>query len=163
VGTSRISDVDTGVVAAVEPKDGAGLAPGLHLSFHHFGLATSRPADATALLRSLGYAIGPTVHDPLQKVDLILCTSTTMPAVEIVFGDDPDAPIARFLRVSSGLFYHQCFATPDLPASLAGLKRAGHRLACVAPRKPAVLFGGRMVSFYFIPGYGLIELLEGTP
>jgi methylmalonyl-CoA/ethylmalonyl-CoA epimerase len=152
--------VDTGLVAMAAPKGDAGPANSLHLRFHHFGLATSRPDAATALLRSLGYAIGTPVHDPLQHVDLVMCTSAAMPDVEIVYGDDPRSPIAKYLRLSSGLFYHQCFTTGNLAASLASLKGAGHRLACVAPRKPAVLFGGRMVSFYYVPGYGLIELLE---
>ncbi len=148
--------MDTGVIATADRT----LANGLGLTFHHFGLATARPAEALALLRSLGYVAGEPVHDPLQKVDLVMCTSAAMPAVEVVYGSDPAAPIAKYLQIGSGLFYHQCFATDDLTASLAALKSAGHRLACVSPRKPAVLFGGRMVSFYYMPGYGLIELLE---
>jgi methylmalonyl-CoA/ethylmalonyl-CoA epimerase len=149
------------LVATAEPSDRLDPAKALGLSFHHFGLATARPQAAIGLLRTLGYAIGPTVHDPLQKVDLILCSSATMPAVELVFGSEPGSPIAGFLKVGTGLFYHQCFETTDLARSLAGLREAGHRLACVSPPKPAVLFGGRPVSFYYLAGYGLIELLEG--
>jgi hypothetical protein len=34
------------------------------------------------------------------------------------------------------------------------------RLQCVSPPKPAILFGGRHVSFYMIIGIGQIEIIE---
>jgi len=47
----------------------------LDLQFHHFGLAVRRPDEATALVASLGYTIAKTVFDPVQNVNLTLCTT----------------------------------------------------------------------------------------
>ncbi|MDD9899954.1 MAG: VOC family protein [Alphaproteobacteria bacterium] len=132
------------------------------LTFHHLGLAVKKEDDALTMLRLQGYATGEKIFDPLQNVHVRLCTSADMPAVEIVSppesGESPiDALIAQGSRM-----YHICYETPDLGKSLAVLEDAGLRCVPLAERKPAVLFGGRHVSFYNIPGFTIIELLEET-
>jgi hypothetical protein len=55
-----------------------------------------------------------------------------------------------------------CYRTRDLAASIAAMKAAGHRVVQAVAPKPAVLFGGCPVSFYFVKGFGLIEILEDS-
>jgi methylmalonyl-CoA/ethylmalonyl-CoA epimerase len=58
------------------------------------------------------------------------------------------------------VIYHVCYTTDNLGSALAGLEKAGTRVICASPPKPAILFGGRKVSFYNVAGIGLIEILE---
>jgi hypothetical protein len=140
---------------ATEPLSGFGL------TFHHFGLAVPRPAEAETFLAALGYEIGARIFDPEQNVNLALCRHPQMPAVEIICPGNGPGPIDQYVaRHSGGIVYHLCFATADLTASLAAIDVAGLRCVCVSPPRPAVLFGGRRVSFYAVVGVGLIELLE---
>ena len=134
---------------------------GLHLAFHHLGLAVRRPREAMTFLTALGYRMGETVLDPGQNVHLMMCTHETEPAVEIIWPSDTPGPIDNLMeRHPSGIIYHVCYFTDDLAAALAGLQKAGLRAACISPPQPAPLFGGRKVSFYNVIGIGLIEILE---
>ncbi len=130
------------------------------LTFHHFGLATRTPEKAVAFLRGLGYDIGETVHDPLQKVNLIMCPSDSMPPVEVIFPTDEPGPLAAILADRNESLYHVCYRSRDLSASIEALKQAGNRVVQVAARQPATLFAKKYVSFYLVRGFGLIEILE---
>jgi len=132
-----------------------------HLVFHHFGLAVRRPDDAMAFMSTLGYQVGEPVFDPEQNVNLIMCSHETQPSVEIIWPDNTKGPIHGLTdRHPAGVIYHVCYATDDLDAALAGLKKAGLQAVCISPRKRAPLFGGRKVSFYNVLGIGLVEILE---
>ncbi len=131
------------------------------LTFHHFGLATKQPEKAVAFLKSLGYSIGTSVLDELQNVNLLLCRHDAMPAIEIIspVRNGAPCPLDTFLKSSPALVYHLCFDCDDVAASVAAMENDQHQVVCVSEPKPAVLFGGREVSFYRISGFGLIELL----
>lgn len=130
------------------------------LKFHHFGLATRKPEKATLLLKSLGYTIGDTVYDPLQNANLIMCTSTTAPEVEIISPGEGENPLDKILNKFQAGIYHLCYETNDLNAALEAMKQAGIRAMCVSPAKGAILFGGDEVSFYQIMDFGLIEIID---
>lgn len=132
------------------------------LDFHHLGLAVRRPRDATQFLAGLGYEIGEPIFDPAQNINLILCRhSGAMPDVEIVYPGATKSPIDALVELRpDGLVYHMCYVTADLPAALAWMEQNGVRAVCVVPPIPAVLFGGRRVSFYNIVGMGLCEIIE---
>jgi methylmalonyl-CoA/ethylmalonyl-CoA epimerase len=66
-------------------------------------------------------------------------------------------------RHASGIIYHACYATENLAAALEAFEANGVKPICVSPPKPAVLFDGKKVSFYSIPGIGLVEILECDP
>lgn len=133
------------------------------LSFHHHGLAVKKDEKALTMLGLLGYTIGENIYDPLQNVHVRLCTSPAHPAVEIVTpGPDGKSPIDTLISKYDELIYHVCYETDDLEETLTTLEDAGLRCLCISERKPAILFGGRHVSFYKIPGWGIIELLEKT-
>lgn len=130
------------------------------LRFHHLGLAVRQPEPALAFLRTLNYEIGPRVHDELQRVNLMLCTSESMPDVEVVFRASEAGPLDAILKRTDAQLYHVCYEVDDLEAVLLAMREDGHRPHCVVPRTPAILFGGRLVSFYYLGGFGLVELLE---
>jgi len=130
------------------------------LAFHHLGLACEKPARGAAFLQSLGYTIGETQFDPLQDVHLIMCTSPSMPAVEIISPAGPGGPLEAILADGDARLYHMCYETTNRDDELKQLKQAGHRILTVLPAKPAVLFGGLTVSFHMVSGFGLIEILE---
>ena len=130
------------------------------LAFDHLGLATQNPGKAIAFLSGLGYAVAESIYDPLQKVNLVMCTSDQMPAVEVISPADEPGPLSAVLAGRSETFYHMCYRSRDLAASLLAMKESGLRLALVVPPKPAVLFGGKPVSFHMIRGFGMIEIIE---
>jgi catechol 2,3-dioxygenase-like lactoylglutathione lyase family enzyme len=130
------------------------------LSFHHLGLCARDPARAAAFLGAAGYTVGPLVHDPLQGVELALASHPTMPTVEIVAARGVGGPLAAMLHRAAEMLYHVCFETPDRDATLGAFAAAGSRVLEVSPPAPAVLFGGRRVSFHRVGGFGLIELLD---
>lgn len=132
---------------------------GCRMSFHHLGLAVQRPEKALLFLRTVGYRIPESVHDPEQKVNLVYCTHASMPAVEVIYPADSRGPLDNILKGQDELLYHQCYQTDDLEALLTELRRES-RVLKVAPRKAAVLFGGAPVSFYLVAGFGLVEILE---
>ncbi len=132
----------------------------MKFSLHHLGLAARRPESARRFAQTLGYTVGPTVFDPLQNVDLAMCDHPAMPSLEIVTPTREPGPLSSFLRSVSELVYHLCYEVEDIERSAQTLARDVGSLRCVSDAKPAVLFGGRLVAFYLVPGAGLIELLE---
>jgi hypothetical protein len=133
------------------------------LNFHHFGLAVRNPQDAFHYLRSLGYAVSSSVHDPLQKVNLALCSHSEMPGVEVVWpGADP-SPIDAMIKRHSGLVYHLCYTAESPESAVAAIERAGLNIVAASTPKEAALFGGREVSFFFVENVGLIEIIRGNP
>jgi hypothetical protein len=132
------------------------------LTFHHLGLAVRKPDDARRMLRGLGYRLDETVFDAEQNVNAIMCTHDTMPAVEIIYPGVGKGPVDGLVaRHANGIVYHLCYATANLGDTLARISKTKLRLLCVSPPKPAVLFGGRPVSFYAASGMGLLEIIEG--
>lgn len=129
------------------------------LTFHHHGLAVKSPDDAFCFLHTLGYTIGGALFDPLQRVRLALCTHDAMPTVEVVWPGDGPSPIDRILRGGPSI-YHTCYATPDAAAWIESVQQGGVDIVEISPPTPAILFGGRHVSFHFVSGVGVVELLH---
>ena len=133
---------------------------GFGLSFDHFGLATRDAATTLTFLRNLGYRTPEFIYDPLQRVNLVLCEHPAMPAVEVIYAADEQGPLDSILAHQPQSIYHLCFRTADLAATRNALSTAGHRAIVVSRPAPAVLFGGRCVSFYLVRGFGLVEFIE---
>ena len=134
----------------------------LPFKFHHLGLAARRLNPAKCFAQVLGYQIGPEVHDPLQNVNLVMCTHVTMPAMELVIPTDQPGPLNSLLRQSTELVYHLCYEVPGIEAALDLIRDKVSSFRCVAEPKPAILFEHRRVGFYLLPGAGLVELLEAS-
>lgn len=130
------------------------------LAFHHHGLALRSDADALIFLGALGYRAGEQVYDPVQDVRLRLCHHEAMPTVEIVMPGDRPGPLSGILSRHEQLLYHSCYEVADRGQAIATFEDMGLRVIDVLPPTPAILFGGRLVSFHTVMGYGLIELLD---
>jgi methylmalonyl-CoA/ethylmalonyl-CoA epimerase len=136
------------------------MTPLYGLRFHHFGLAVRDPARSRKFLDGLGYSLGSSLHDPLQKVNLTWCTHDQMPAVELVSPADEPGPVDRILQSQPENLYHICYETTDISSAATAIADQGCRILTISEAKPAILFGGRRVAFFQIRGFGLIELLE---
>jgi methylmalonyl-CoA/ethylmalonyl-CoA epimerase len=133
------------------------------LKFHHLGLATKDEKKATNFLRGLGYSINESVYDPLQNVNLILCEHESYPDVEVIFPkniNDINSPLSSIFKFQSELVYHICYTTTDLELSIKNIKKLGLRVILISSKKRAILFNNKLVSFYKIVGFGIIEILE---
>jgi methylmalonyl-CoA/ethylmalonyl-CoA epimerase len=130
------------------------------LKFHHFGLALRREDDALTFLKHSGYEISEKIFDPEQNVHLRMCTHSTQPSIEMVLPGEGDGPLTPILKRYSELIYHLCYECGDVSSYLNKLEHDGVEYTEIAAPKPAILFGGRPVSFYHIRGFGLIEIIE---
>jgi hypothetical protein len=133
------------------------------LRFHHFGLAVPCSDEAFRFLKALGYTLGPAVFDPLQLVNLAMCTHPQMPDVEVVWPSDVPSPIDRVLRRGGPTVYHLCYVAISPEHAIAALEADGFNVATVGEPKPAALFGGQPVSFYNVDNVGLMEIIHGEP
>src|SRR5258706_16153003 len=129
------------------------------VTFHHIGLAVREFAPARDFYTLQGYEAGAPVTDPLQEVELVFCTKAGSPSIELVRPLNERSPVTNYLKQQSECIYHVCFEVSDLQAALKQVYGT-RRYLCASPRKPAVLFGGRHVSFYYSKGIGLVEFLE---
>jgi methylmalonyl-CoA/ethylmalonyl-CoA epimerase len=133
--------------------------PMSNIVFHHFGLAVKSFSKATAFYKNLGYQATEPIYDPLQDVELVLCTSETQPAVEFVKPVGDESPVSNYLNKNNEMIYHTCYEVDVIGQDVEVLFQA-NRAICVSKPKPAVLFNNRLVSFYYVSNVGLIELLE---
>ena len=129
-------------------------------TFHHLGLATRSPRRAEAFLVAMGYAPGANARDDLQAVNLAMFEHPAMPRVEVVWPTESKGPLEAYLHASEGLVYHVCYEVDAVEQVLGPARAAGSLVRTVSPPTPAVLFGGKAVSFHVIAGVGLVELLE---
>lgn len=132
------------------------------LTFHHLGLAVSDVEKASIFTKSIGYKLSKAVSDPLQRVDLIMCTHSQMPSIELVFNESNhnNSPITSILKHQKESIYHLCYECSNILESVTLIKSSGIKTLKISSAKPAVLFDGRLVAFYFVSGIGLIEFLQ---
>lgn len=136
----------------------------LDLRFHHMGLAARRPEPARRFLEAVGYEVAPAVLDPRQGVMLAMAAHASMPRVEVVTPvEGTDGPLGAVLRAQTELVYHVCYEVPAVDLAVERLRATVGAVRMVSPPTPAVLFGGRPVSFWMVAGVGLVELLEVGP
>jgi methylmalonyl-CoA/ethylmalonyl-CoA epimerase len=135
------------------------MVPG-EVKFHHLGLALRNDTEALVYLSHLGYTAGEKLYDPQQNVYVRLCTAPLLPAIEIVTPGEGKTPLDPILQRQPEAIYHTCYEVSDVAAYLENLEVGKIRAFCLSPPKPAILFGGRMVSFYRVIGFGIIELLQ---
>ena len=130
------------------------------LRFHHMGMAVRQSEKARASLLSLGYRIGEAVHDSGQKAQVQMCHSAKFPDIELIYSESQDSPIHGLTKLQDEIMYHVCFETPSIDAAVAQWRASGTRVFRVKPEMPAPLFDNRLVAFYHVAGFGLVELLE---
>jgi methylmalonyl-CoA/ethylmalonyl-CoA epimerase len=81
------------------------------------------------------------------------------PLVELLEGDDPSSPIARFVAKRGPGIHHICFAVDDLEAMIERCRAAGVRLI---DEKPRVGAEGKRIVFLHPKSTGgvLVELSD---
>jgi hypothetical protein len=137
------------------------MARTLDLDFHHLGLAVANPEAARQMLGALGYELSSPLHDPLQNVNLQMCEHASMPDIELIWPESGKAsPIDNMLKKRDGLVYHICYIANDASGALAAIEKMGLRVLPLGEPKPAVLFNGKLVSFYHVHGVGMIEIIH---
>lgn len=130
------------------------------LEYRHIGLAVRSPEKAEKFLTGLGYTKDNCVFDELQNVFVAEFENLNMPCVELVWPIDNKSPLEDILSKSNGMLYHTCYSSMNREESIELIKNDGHKVVEVSPPQKALLFGGKYVSFYYIAGFGLIEILE---
>lgn len=136
------------------------MQPQFGLTFHHLGLAVRNEESARSFLAGMGYACGETVFDPLQNVHVAMCHHPAAPDVELISPGDGPGPLDRILKRDSERIYHLCFESENLGESLAAIEKAGLRALEVVPSKLAVLFDDTPVAFFYVTGFGIIEIID---
>ena len=129
------------------------------IEFHHFGLAVNDFKDASKFYTNLGYQVTTPIIDPLQNVELAMCTLQGAPSVELVRPVDDQSPIVNLLKKNGEMIYHTCYELEDVERDLKVLF-AENRALCVVEPKSAILFDNREVSFYYVNNVGLVEVLQ---
>lgn len=133
----------------------------LGIRFHHLGLLTDAPAAAATALTFMGYRVAEPVYDPLQDVHLRMATGPVEgAAIELITPSSREGALGKLVTRRGDYGYHSCFVVADVAAALSALSDLGLRVVTVSPSKPAVLFGGKHVSFHSVQGLGLVEFIE---
>jgi methylmalonyl-CoA/ethylmalonyl-CoA epimerase len=124
---------------------------------HHLGIACADVRETLVRLRNMLPIAGHSdvIHDPEQRADLCMISLRGSPPLELISG-----PMVSKLASKGISLYHSCWEVDDLDAAIARLCAASGCLLVSGP-KPAVLFGGRRVSFLSGP-VGLVELLSAS-
>ncbi len=131
-----------------------------NLKFHHFGLAVFKEDEALKVLSLLQYDISEKIYDPLQDVNLIMCCHSSDPDIEIITPGSTKSKVNNLISKYNELFYHSCYTTNNLIETIKSIEDNGLRCVCLREPKPAILFQNKLVSFYKIYGYGIIEFIE---
>ncbi|HRY28803.1 MAG TPA: VOC family protein [Elusimicrobiota bacterium] len=125
----------------------------------HIGIVVESIEEASVYYaRHFGYAAeGAPVTDPLQEAEVLLMRDEKGQAIELIRPTSPTSPISRAMKKGGGL-NHVCYRVKDLAAASAHLEQLG--AVSVRSARPAVLFGGRRVAFYFTRANEIVELVE---
>lgn len=128
------------------------------LNIHHYGLATNDLEKSIESFRVLGYEVGPTYVDPLQKVKLAFVSRPGEPLIEIICDLDTDGPTQKIVAKSGSGFYHLCYEVDDIEQTIEKFRVLGFLLR--HKPVPAVAFAGRKIAWLYHRYIGLVELLE---
>lgn len=131
------------------------------LRFHHIGVACRSIALERRAWEALGYRQeNMPFTDPLQGVNglFLIGPGPRMELLEPLPGAETET-LMPFLKAGTKM-YHQAYETTDLEAATGALKNL--RAKIVSPPKPAVAFGGRLVSFLMLPNLLIVELIAAT-
>ena len=64
----------------------------------------------------------------------------------------------RILNKYNEMIYHICYEVENI--EMINKLFSNNRATCVSKPKPAILFDNRLVSFYYLPQVGLVEVLQ---
>jgi len=81
-----------------------------------------------------------------------------LPSVELIKPINNQSPITNYLKIRNEFIYHTCYEVDNAE----DIKKLfiKNRTICISKPKPAILFDNRLVSFYYLPNVGMIEILH---
>jgi hypothetical protein len=132
------------------------------LNFHHYAIAVREFETAAKFLDGIGYSIGKPILDPEQNVHVAWCRAEHLPSIELVLATGTTGPIQNLLKRQETVIYHNCYFAADPTASIARIEADGLHVVTVSPPKPAILFCMADVSFHYVSGFGLIEIVHSA-
>jgi len=131
-----------------------------NFKFHHIGLAVHEPKKGINFLLLLGYNVGNEIFDNTQNVFLRYCTHTSMPPVELIYGDENGFPLKSILSKKDDTIYHLCFEIQSIDNLNSLFSALGVKAKRISNKTYSILFKTNII-FYYIPGMGLTEFVEG--
>ena len=126
----------------------------MNLKIHHVGIVCKNIEKAVRYYQKLYNVleVSEIVHDDLQHADLCILKTDTGLDVEFISGKQ-----VTNLQKAKITYYHLCYSVENLEEAIARFENNGSLV--VSEPKPAVLFGGKRVTFLMTRN-GLIELVE---
>ncbi len=128
------------------------------LSFHHIGIATKHPEESFRFFLGGGYSIQAKGREEVQDVNIAFLTHNILPSIEVIWDFSEKSPIANFLKSQDTNFYHICFSTYNYEKVMKYFEE-NSRAILVSPLKRISLIEDASVSFHYIKGIGLVEVL----
>lgn len=129
------------------------------VAFHHLGIATKHQDKTFAFLAALGYERKVCGWEERQRVNIAIFEHHSMPAVEVIWGADDDSPVKNIVGKNDSSLYHLCYMVQDYGEALAFFANLG-RVMTVCEPVPSMLMDAHNVSFHYVQGVGLIEILS---
>jgi methylmalonyl-CoA epimerase len=124
----------------------------------HLGIAVKSLATAKGIYEKLGMQVSPEETVAQEKVKLVM-VPVGESRLELLEATSDDSTIAKFIAKRGEGLHHVCMRVPDLPASVARLKKDGVRLVSEEIKVGA---GGHRYVFVHPASTGgvLLELVE---
>lgn len=124
------------------------------MKIHHIGIACQDIQETISEFERFHTIIrrSEIVYDENQNASLCMVSTGAGVDIEFIAGER----VARMVKKGIG-YYHLCYEVDDLNATIEDYVSRGAMM--ISEPKPAVLFGGKRVTFLHLP-YGLVELVE---
>jgi methylmalonyl-CoA epimerase len=128
-------------------------------SIDHLGIAVKSLAAAKAIYEKLGLSVSAEETVEREQVRLVM-VPVGESRLELLEATSDDSTIAKFIAKRGEGLHHVCLKVPDLPATVARLKKDGVRLVSDEIKTGA---GGHGYVFVHPSSAGgvLLELVQG--
>jgi methylmalonyl-CoA epimerase len=128
-------------------------------SIDHLGIAVKSLAAAKAIYEKLGLSVSAEETVEQEQVRLVM-VPVGESRLELLEATSDDSTIAKFIAKRGEGLHHVCLKVPDLPATVARLKKDGVRLVSDEIKTGA---GGHGYVFVHPSSAGgvLLELVQG--
>jgi len=126
----------------------------------HLGVAVKSLATAKTIYEKLGLSVSPEETVEPEKVRVVM-VPVGESRIELLEATSDDSTIAKFIAKRGEGLHHVCLKVPDLPATVAKLKRDGVRLVSEEIKTGA---GGHRYIFIHPQSTGgvLLELVDSA-
>lgn len=130
------------------------------MRLHHIGVVVRSVKESGAVYaEQLGMrALGPAVHDPLQRVIVqFWAQEGNDTSIELIEPVGDDSPVTSFLKKGGGPA-HLCYEVDDLERTLRSVRQKGGIV--ISGPVPATAFDQRRIAFVLLREIGVTEFVE---